>query len=94
MNADIQQVAILIHNSQRLLLFAMVINGFQAIKASNAMVYMSHIIARLQVIQLLYRQRLTAAEAFTEMKTMVSLKNLVVSETADFQIIIDKALFH
>ena len=52
------------------------------------------VIARFQVVKLLYRQRLTAREAFTEMETMIAFKDLMVGETTDFQIIIDKTGFY
>ena len=49
-NAHIKQVAVLIYQSQRFLLFSVMVDDFQAVETSDAVVDMRNVIARFQIV--------------------------------------------
>ena len=50
MNTHVKQVTILIYQSQRFLLFSVMVDDFQAVETSDAVVDMRNVIARLQIV--------------------------------------------
>ncbi len=90
-DADIQQVAVLVNDPDGFLLPAVDIDLFQAVVSPDAMVDMRDIISRAQVVKLLEGDGLPAAVTVFEMVFVVSFKYLVIGVKRQVQLPVDKS---
>ena len=69
-------------------------HSYQSAKLTDAMIHMHHIVAHLELLNLLQRQRhlTTTGLVALEVVLMEAVENLMVGEEARFQVVVGKAL--
>ena len=92
MDADIQHVAVLIHQLDDLLFHAVHVHFRQSLINTNAVVDMYHIITGLQVINLFQGESFASFVTVANDKTMVTFKDLMVGINAQLAVLVAKAL--
>ena len=84
MDAHIQDVVVFVEQTDGFLFFSVVIHNFQPIETTDSMVNMAYKITGFQIIQLANGQRFLSGKAFTQVKFMVTLKNLMIGINSHF----------
>src|SRR5436309_751661 len=91
MNADIQNIVILIYKATRLLQLAVYLHLFQPCKPPYAMVNVRNIITRIKPLELFERNDFFLfVKTLFQFKAVVTLKNLVVGITSQLHIFVNK----
>ena len=93
-NADVDNVVIFEIEPYGFLFLPADLDGLQAGKFGNAVVNMRHIVARRKLAQYPDIQGLILGKSLPDLVLVITLKNLVVSENFDFQVLINKALMN
>ena len=78
-DAHVEQVAIVINQADSLLRLAVVFDGLETIKATDAVVDVGDIVAGFQLVEVFQRDGLSGRVVVAQVETMVTFKNLVVS---------------
>ena len=90
-DAHIKQVAIVVNQADGLLRLDVVLDGFEAVEAPDAVVDVGPLVAGLHFVEVFQRDGLLGREVVAEVETVVTLKDLVVGVAAHFQILVDEA---
>ena len=90
-DAHIKQVAFVVNQADSLLRLAVVLDGFEAVEAPDAVVDVGHIVAGLQFVEVFQRDGLLGREVVAQVETVVTLKDLVVGVAAHLQILVYEA---
>ena len=91
-DADVQDVVVLVYQSYQLLALAVLRHLLQAAEAPHTIVDVGHIVARLQLEQLLEGHGLVGRPQVLHRVLVVALENLVVGEAQHTLVVVDEAV--
>ena len=91
MDAHVKQVAVVINQADCFLWFAIVFDGFETVEASDAVVDVGDIVARLQLIEVFQRNGLLGREVVAQVEAVVTLEDLVVGVATHLEVFVDEA---
>src|SRR5690606_40430579 len=94
MNAHVQNIVVPINQFYRFLFASLHINFYQSGKFPHTVVNVGDVVTDLKRSQFFECDRFLFGKGISEIEFMVTFKNLMIRETSNFQIIIDKTLMN